>query len=105
MAGTSPAMTEGGGRDKPGHDESGEGPAVTDAVGAGHDGGENGACWTPLARASDLKPALLNQPRLDRGDACLAFAQGIGAGVHGVIAEDEVVVVAHGRAEDELRIR
>ena len=52
----------------------------------------------------DLESALLSQPRLDRRDASLGFAESNGARVHGVVAEDEVVSVRDGRADNELRV-
>ena len=52
----------------------------------------------------DLESALLSQARLDRRDASLGFAERSGARVHGVVAEDEVVIVRNGRADNKLRI-
>jgi hypothetical protein len=51
-----------------------------------------------------LEAALLSQARSDRCDASLALAECIGAGVNGVVAKDEVVIVRNGRADDELRV-
>src|ERR1700688_3774359 len=50
------------------------------------------------------KPALLNQARLDRRDPSLGFTQRLGACVHGVGAQDEVVIMRDCRAKYELCI-
>ena len=52
----------------------------------------------------DLESALLSQARLDRRDASLGFAERNGARVHGVVTEDEVVIVRDGRADNKLRV-
>src|SRR5450432_3116200 len=44
------------------------------------------------------------QAAADLLDACLAFAQGLSAGVYRVIAEHQVVRMLDGRAEDELGV-
>ena len=48
------------------------------------------------------KFALLNQARLDCRDPRFGLTQRLGACMHGVGAQDQVVIMRHSRAEDEL---
>src|SRR6266702_4509248 len=56
------------------------------------------------SHAGCSKPALLNQARLDRRDPRLGFTQRLGACMHGVGAQDKVVIMRDSRAEYELGI-
>src|SRR6266436_3123658 len=58
----------------------------------------------PLQTHFPSKYALLNQARLDRRDPRLSLTQRLGAGMHGVGAQDKVVIMRHSRAKDELCI-
>ena len=51
-----------------------------------------------LASARCSKPSLPNQARLDRRDPSLGFTQRLDACVHGVGAEDKVVIMRDSRA-------
>ena len=57
-----------------------------------------------LASARCSKPALPNQASLDRRDLSLGFTQRLNACVHGVGAEDKVVIMRDSRAKYELCI-
>src|SRR6266404_3774472 len=62
--------------------------------------------WRPLelAPARCSKPPLLNQAPLDRRDPRLGFTERLGACVHGVGAQDQVVIMRDSRAKYELCI-
>src|SRR5258708_3871748 len=51
-----------------------------------------------LASARCSKPSLPNQARLDRGDPSLGFTQRLDACVHGMRAQDKVVIMRDSRA-------
>src|SRR5216684_963700 len=51
-----------------------------------------------------LKPAFLNKALFDRRDVRLGIAKRVRRRVDRVIAEDEIVLVRNGRAENELGI-
>src|SRR5260370_14645954 len=55
-----------------------------------------------VAPARCSKLALLHQARLDRRDPRLGFTQHLGACVHGVGAQDQVVIMRDSRAKYEL---
>jgi hypothetical protein len=57
-----------------------------------------------LASARCSKPSLPNQARLDRRDPRLGFTQRLGTCVHGVGAQDKVVIMRDSRAKYELCI-
>src|ERR1700730_4667305 len=57
-----------------------------------------------VAPARCSKLALLNQARLDRRDPSLGFTQRLDACVHGVGAQDKVVIMRDSRANYELCI-
>ena len=57
-----------------------------------------------LVSARCSKPSLPNQARLDRRDPRLGFTQRLGTCVHGVGAQDKVVIMRYSRAEYELGI-
>src|SRR6266478_4082246 len=56
------------------------------------------------ASARCSKPSLPNPARLDRRDPSLGFTQRLSACVHGVGAQDKVVIMRDSRAKYELRI-
>src|ERR1700693_2317015 len=56
------------------------------------------------ASARCSKPSLPNQARLDRRDPRLGFTQRLGTCVHGVGAQDKVVIMRDRRAKYELCI-
>src|SRR5580704_9201391 len=60
------------------------------------------ASRTAVGRCS--KPSLPNQARLDRRDPRLGFTQRLGTCVHGVGAQDKVVIMRDSRAKYELCI-
>src|SRR5712692_10776243 len=60
------------------------------------------ASRTGVGRCS--KPSLPNQARLDRRDLSLGFTQRLDACVHGMGAEDKVVIMRDSRAKYELCI-
>ena len=55
-------------------------------------------------RTVSLQTAFLNEARADRRNVRLAVAQRVGRRVDRVVAEDEIVRVRRGRAENELGI-
>src|SRR5258708_2273551 len=61
------------------------------------------SCLT-TAVSSRLKPPLPNQAGPYRRDLRLALTQRIGAGVHRIAAEDEIVIVRDGGPNDQLGI-
>src|SRR3984893_10394944 len=58
----------------------------------------------PISASCVCQDTLVVQPPADIGDLALAYAQGIRAGVHGVVPGHEVVRALDGTAEDEAGI-
>src|SRR5258708_3012761 len=55
-----------------------------------------------VANRARLQTALLNEVFPDRRDVCLSIAQRVCRRVNRVVAEDEIVLVRRGRAENKL---
>src|SRR5713226_7368677 len=60
--------------------------------------------WLKMSRASILQTAFLNKALFDRRDVRLGIAKRVRRRVDRVVAEDEIVLVRSGRAENELAI-
>src|SRR5713226_5517892 len=58
--------------------------------------------WLKMSRASILQTAFLNKALFDRRDVRLGIAKRVRRRVDRVVAEDEIVPVRNGRAENEL---
>src|SRR5436853_7488958 len=58
--------------------------------------------WSSIVPSCASEFALLNQARLDRRDPPLGLRQRFGACMHGMGAQDKVVIMRHSRAKNEL---